>query len=202
VIGERCDDELSPYGNRGNSIVRYSGEEYDHVVLVAGLSKSYSSLAAFIACPSELKRLLKTAAPPYLYSGPSPVASLATVLTGLEVNEKRGDSIRAGLWRKTAAVLEQLDRLGVHTPNHSGFPIIEVPLARHEDIDAVGRFLFDNGIYVTLAAYPLVPRNEVGFRIQVTAANTDAEIEQLNDVLGRLVNRFDLQPAQQKERAA
>ena len=202
VIGERCDDELSPYGNRGNSIVRYSGEEYDHVVLVAGLSKSYSSLAAFIACPSELKRLLKTAAPPYLYSGPSPVASLATVLTGLEVNEKRGDSIRAGLWRKTAAVLEQLDRLGVHTPNHSGFPIIEVPLARHEDIDAVGRFLFDNGIYVTLAAYPLVPRNEVGFRIQVTAANTDAEIEQLNDVLGRLVNRFDLQPARQKERAA
>src|SRR5436305_14728335 len=33
-------------------------------------------LAAFVACPTELKRLLKTAAPPYLYSGPSPVASL------------------------------------------------------------------------------------------------------------------------------
>ena len=202
VIGERSGDELTPFGNRGNSIVRYAGEEYDHVVLVAGLSKSYSSLAAFIACPPELKRLLKTAAPPYLYSGPSPVASLATVIAGLDLNERRGDVIRAGLWRKTAAVLDHLDRLGVHTPNRSGFPIIEVPLARHEDIDAVGRFLFDNGIYVTLAAYPLVPRNEVGFRVQVTAANTDAEIEQLNDVLARLVNRFDLQPARQKERAA
>jgi 8-amino-7-oxononanoate synthase len=202
VIGERSDDELSPYGNRGNGIVRYADEEYDHVALVAGLSKSYSSLAAFIACPPELKRLLKTAAPPYLYSGPSPVASLATVLSGLDLNERRGDAIRAGLWRKTAAVLDQLARLGVHTPNHSGFPIIEVPLARPDDIDAVGRFLFDNGVYVTLAAYPLVPRDEVGFRIQVTAANTDAEIEQLNDVLGRLVNRFDLQPARQKERAA
>ncbi|HEY5659600.1 MAG TPA: pyridoxal phosphate-dependent aminotransferase family protein [Gaiellaceae bacterium] len=202
VIGERGGDELTPYGNRGNSIVRYAGEEYDHVALVAGLSKSYSSLAAFIACPPELKRLLKTAAPPYLYSGPSPVASLATVIAGLDVNERRGDVIRAELWRKTAAVLDHLDRLGVHTPNRSGFPIIEVPLARHEDIDAVGRFLFDNGIYVTLAAYPLVPRSEVGFRVQVTAANTDDEIEQLNDVLGRLVNRFDLQPARQKEQAA
>ena len=98
--------------------------------------------------------------------------------------------------------LDRLDRLGVHTPNRSGFPIIEVPLARHEDIDAVGRFLFDNGIYVTLAAYPLVPRSEVGFRIQVTAANSDAEIEQLTDVLGRLVNVFDLQPARKRERAA
>src|SRR5438876_2902269 len=202
VIGERSDDELSPYGNRGNSIVRYTGDTYANVVLVSGLSKAYSSLAAFLTCSPELKRLLKTAAPPYLYSGPSPIASLATVLVGLDVNEKRGDAIRADLWRKTAAVLNELDRLGVHTPNRSGFPIIEVPLARHEDIDAVGRFLFDNGIYATLAAYPLVPRSEVGFRLQITAANTDAEIEQLIDVLGRLINVFDLQPARTSERAA
>jgi 8-amino-7-oxononanoate synthase len=202
VIGERSEDELSPYGNRGNGIVKYAGETYDHVVLVAGLSKSYSSLAAFLTCPPELKRLLKTAAPPYLYSGPSPIASLATVLAGLDVNTRRGDAVRASLWRKTATVLDCLDRLGVHTPNRSGFPIIEVPLARDSDIDAVGRFLFDNGIYVTLAAYPLVPRDEVGFRIQMTAANTDAEVEQLLDVLGRLVNRFDLQPARAKVRAA
>ena len=162
----------APYGNRGNSIVRYAGETYENVILVSGLSKAYSSLAAFLTCPPELKRLLKTAAPPYLYSGPSPIASLATVLAGLDLNEQRGDAIRAGLWRKTATVLDCLDRLGVHTPNRSGFPIIEVPLARHGDIDAVGRFLFDNGVYVTLAAYPLVPRDEVGFRVQVTAANT------------------------------
>jgi 8-amino-7-oxononanoate synthase len=202
IIGERSDDELSAFGNRGNGIVNYTGETYDHVMLIAGLSKAYSSLAAFLTAPSELKRLLKTAAPPYLYSGPSPVASLATVLAGLELNDLRGDVIRASLWRKTAAILDHLDRLGVHTPNRSGFPIIEVPLVRDSDIDAVGRFLFDNGIYVTLAAYPLVPRSEVGFRIQVTAANTDAEIEQLIDVLGRLANRFDLQPARRSERAA
>jgi 8-amino-7-oxononanoate synthase len=202
VIGERAADETSPYGKRGNGIVRYFDESYDHVVFVAGLSKSYSSLAAFLACPPELKRLLKTAAPPYLYSGPSPIASLATTIAGLEVNEARGDAIRADLWRKTATVLDCLDRLGAHTPNRSGFPIIEVPLARHEDIDAAGRFLFENGIYVTLAAYPLVPRDEVGFRIQVTAANTNAEIEQLVDVLGRLANSFDLQPARPKVRAA
>jgi 8-amino-7-oxononanoate synthase len=202
VIGERSPDETSPYGSRGNGVVRHFDESYDHVVLVGGLSKAYSSLAAFVACPPELKRLLKTAAPPYLYSGPSPVASLATTLVGFEVNERRGEAIRADLWKKTAAVLECLDRLGAHTPNRSGFPIIEVPLARHEDIDAVGRFLFENGIYVTLAAYPLVPRSEVGFRIQVTAANTNAEIDQLVDVLGRLANRFDLQPAQTKVRAA
>ena len=202
VVGERSPDEPNPYGLRGNSVVRYFDESYDRIVLVSGFSKSYSSLAAFIACPTELKRLLKTAAPPYLYSGPCPVASLATVLAGFDVNETRGDAIRTDLWHKTAQVLDCLDRLGVHTPNRSGFPIIEVPLARHEDIDAAGRFLFDQGIYVTLAAYPLVPKTEVGFRIQMTAANTQAEIEQLIQVLGKLANKFDLRPAQSAEYAA
>src|SRR5919204_2214499 len=202
VIGERGPGEPSPYGLRGNSIVRHFGESYENVVLVGGFSKAYSSLAAFVACPTELKRLLKTAAPPYLYSGPSPIASLATTLAGLDVNEQRGETIRAALWSKTATVLECLDGLGAHTPNASGFPIIEVPLAHGEDIGAVGRFLFENGIYVTLAAYPLVPRSEVGFRIQITAANTQAEIESLVDVLGKLANGFDLQPSKRTEQAA
>jgi 8-amino-7-oxononanoate synthase len=202
VIGERGENEPGPFGLAGNSIVRHFDESYDHVVLVSGFSKSYSSLAAFIACPSELKRILKTAAPPYLFSGPCPVASLATVLTGLDVNAERGDAIRDDLWRKTEQVLACLDRLGARTPNVSGFPIIEVPLARHEDIDAVGRFLFESGIYVTLAAYPLVPKDEVGFRIQVTAANSQAEIDALVDVLGKLATRFELQPSRHGERAA
>jgi 8-amino-7-oxononanoate synthase len=186
VIGERGETEASPYGLRGNSIVRHFGESYDGVVLVAGFSKAYSSLAAFIACPTELKELLKTAAPPYLYSGPSPVASLATVLAGFDVNEARGDQLRFALWRKTEAVLKRLAELDVYTPNHSGYPIIEVPLRRHEEIGEVGRFLFDRGVYVTLAAYPLVPKHEVGFRVQVTAANTDAEIERLTSVIEEL----------------
>ena len=70
-----------------------------------------------------------------------------------------------------------------------------MPLADHEQIDAVGRFLFERGIYVTLAAYPLVPKEEVGFRIQVTAANTDEQITRLTGVLGQLADRFSLQPA-------
>ena len=193
VIGDRDPGELCDYGVKGNSIVRYFGESYDNVVLVAGLSKAYSSLLAYIAVPTRLKDLLKVAAPPYLYSGPSPVASLATVLTGLKVNDERGDLIRADLHRKTRVILTCLEKLGISTPNTSGFPIIEVPLANHADVDAVGRLLFERGIYVTMAAYPLVPKNEVGFRVQVTAANTDEHIGRLVGVLEEVSDTFKLQ---------
>jgi len=192
VIGERSDDETSDYGSRGNSIMRHLDVSYDNVVLVAGFSKAYSSLLAFLALPTRLKEALKVLAPPYLFSGPSPVASLATTLAGLEVNRTRGDLYRRDLWEKTHRVLGALDELDIWTPNVSGYPIIEIPLADHDEIDDVGRFLFEHGIYVTMAAYPLVPKHEVGFRVQVTAANTDDEITHLIDVLTSVRERFRL----------
>jgi 8-amino-7-oxononanoate synthase len=198
VIGERSPGESCPYGARGNGIVRHAGESYENIVLVGGFSKAYSSLLAFIACPSDVKDLLKVAAPPYLYSGPSPVASLATVLSGFGVNEKRGDALRSNLWRLSDRVLTALRRLGVETPNRSGLPIIEVPLRDHGRIDAVGRFLFDRGVYVTLAAYPLVPKDEVGFRIQLTALNTDDEVDTLIAALEELTAGEELRLREQE----
>src|SRR5207248_2551751 len=107
VLGERRPDETSPYGARGNGLVRHLGESYDGVVYIGGFSKAYSSLLAFLAVPTGLKDRLKLTAAPYLYSGPSPVASLAGVLAGFDVNEVRGDALRAHLYRLSA-------RLGEH----------------------------------------------------------------------------------------
>jgi 8-amino-7-oxononanoate synthase len=195
IIGERTPGEPCPYGARGNSIVRHCGESYDDIVLVGGFSKAYSSLLAFIACPTDVKNLLKVAAPPYLYSGPSPVASLASVLAGFDVNERRGEQLRGEVHRHSARVLSALAQLDVHTPNRSELPIVEIPLRDHDRIDAVGRMLFSRGVYVTLAAYPLVPKAEVGFRVQLTAANTDAEVDVLIGALTALAEAGELQSA-------
>jgi diguanylate cyclase (GGDEF)-like protein len=196
VIGERGAGEQCPYGMRGNSIVRHCEESYENLILVGGFSKSYSSLLSFIACPTETKELLKVAAPPYLYSGPSPVASLATTLAGFDVNERRGEQLRAVMHTHTRRVLDCLARLEVATPNRSGLPIVEIPLRDHTRIGAVGQLLFERGVYVTLAAYPLVPREEVGFRVQLTAANTDAEVDTLIAALEELAQLGELQPAE------
>jgi 8-amino-7-oxononanoate synthase len=190
VLGERDGYDPSPFGRRGNSVVRFFGESYDHVVLTAGFSKAYSSLLAFAAVPTELKRYLKVMVPSYIYGGPVPVASLATALLGLEVNRRRGDELRAQLHHRTKLVLDHLDKLGVATTNVSSFPLVELALADAADLDAVGRHLFDRGIYVTLAPYPVVPRKEVGFRIQLTAANTVEQVDHLLTVLGEVDDRF------------
>ncbi|BCB84788.1 hypothetical protein [Phytohabitans suffuscus] len=59
VLGGRRPDETSPYGARGNAVVRWFGESYDNIVLVGGFSKAYSSLLAFIAVPTASRRAVQ-----------------------------------------------------------------------------------------------------------------------------------------------
>ena len=190
VVGQRDGYDPTPYGRRGNAIVRWSGEHYERIVLTAGFSKAYSSLLAFVTCSAELKQYLKAMVPSYVYSGPVPVASLATALAGLEVNRRRGDDLRAVLWHRTRTLLDHLDKLGIATTNTSGLPLVELAVADPSDLDAVGRHLFDRGIYVTLAPYPVVPRQEAGFRIQLTALHTPDQVDHLLDVLQEVNDRW------------
>ncbi|MGH1552551.1 aminotransferase class I/II-fold pyridoxal phosphate-dependent enzyme [Streptomyces sp. L7] len=192
VIGERAADELCPYGSRGNGVVRHTGESYDGIVLVGGFSKAYSSLLAFLALPSRLKDHLERR------GGALPV--LGPLADGLAGDGARrsggqrpaGDAIRADLHRKSARVLDHVDALGLDTPVGHRLPIVEIPLVDASDLEAVAGFLWDRGIYVTLAAYPLVPRDRVGFRVQITALNSDEDIDRLNDALTALARRFAL----------
>ena len=55
MLGERASDEPCPYGMKGNSLFRHQDVPYDNAVLIGALSKSYSSLLAFIALPTRLK---------------------------------------------------------------------------------------------------------------------------------------------------
>ncbi len=51
------------------------------------------------------------------------------------------------LCQKTARVLDQIAKLGVRTLNSSGYPVIELPLGRADDIDAVGKLLIRSGAF-------------------------------------------------------
>lgn len=192
VVGERAANETSPYGSRGNGIVRHLGQAYDNVILVGGFSKAYSSLLAFVACPTPVKDYLKSAAGSYIFSGPSPVASLATGLVGLQINERRGDELRARLYTLTRRLLDGIHGLGLATLNTSGFPIIEIPLRDPDHAAELGDFLYARGVLAGVVPFPIVPREKVGMRVQVTAANTEAEIDDLLAVLADAHARYPL----------
>jgi 8-amino-7-oxononanoate synthase len=182
VLGEKPDPG-HPYGYRGNGVVRHVGAGYDNVVYVAGLSKAYSSLAAFFTAPRALRSYLEVSVTGYVFSGPCQIASLATALTGLRVNARDGDARRAHIHTLSHALGKGLAALSFETDDNGFFPIQSLYVRDPEVVIRCGRFLFERGFLATMQAYPVVPRDRGVLRFTLTYANTESEVASLLSAL-------------------
>ncbi|MEW5740695.1 MAG: aminotransferase class I/II-fold pyridoxal phosphate-dependent enzyme [Myxococcota bacterium] len=177
VVGEKPDAAM-PYGRRGNGIAAHFGLDYerDHVMYVTGFSKAYSSLAAGLACSRETKSFLKAYATPYDLSGPCPTASLASLLSAMALNEKKGETARKKLLDLTRMAIKGLRELGFHVDNDNDFPILSVWVGDNERLIEASKILWDAGVLLTLGPYPMIPKGQEELRITLTSANTEQEV--------------------------
>ncbi len=178
VIGENPSREY-PYGRKGNGVVKYLGMNYDHILYVAGLSKAYSSLAAFVGCSIKMKEFLQAYATPYDLSGPCPSASLGSVIAGLKINTEKGDILRNKVYKFTKKTIDGLRKMNLIVKNKTYFPIVTVHVGDTDKLIECSKILYDNNVLVTLSPYPMIPKGEEALRITITAANTEKEIDML-----------------------
>jgi hypothetical protein len=119
---------------------------------------------------------------------------LASALVGLHINDARGDQLRAVLYARTRRVLDHLDKLGAATLNTSGFPDRGGAAGRPRPA-ATGRPLPTGPRRLRHARLlPRGARQEIGFRLQLTAANTNEEVTELLAVLDLLADTIPLRP--------
>jgi 7-keto-8-aminopelargonate synthetase-like enzyme len=178
IIGENPDSDL-PYGYRGNGMVRHFGLDYcsDRIVYVAGLSKAFSSYAAFVTCFDEKMKWSLQAAGPFVFSGPTCVASLASALAGLRVNAREGDQKRRDTYRLTRRFVTAVKEMGFEVDNGAFFPIIGVVVGSFENLVKACKLLWERDVLITPAMYPAVPLDRNLIRFSITAVNTEAEVD-------------------------
>jgi 7-keto-8-aminopelargonate synthetase-like enzyme len=175
VLGESPTAD-NPYGTRGNGTVRHQGTDYRGLVYVSGLSKAFSSMAAFITCDDGFRRVLQQTFT-MIFSGPIPTASLASASAGLRVNAAEGDDIRRRLLTLVRRLVDGARNLGFDVDNQHYFPIATVILGSPERTRFGSRFLWERGMVHTPATFPATPINRGGVRLSVTASNTEDEID-------------------------
>ncbi len=193
VLGRDPDDTL-PYGYGGGGLVQHLGLDYDRIVYVAGMSKAFSTMAAFVTLTGGLTQNLVNTASTMVFSGPIPVASIATGLTGLAVNAERGDEMRGELHRLTQRLVTGLDDLGVGYDNPSGFPIVNVPVGGLDAVLAAAKTMWDFGVLLTPSVFPAAPIDRGGLRFTLTAVNTDADVDRVIDAFAALNAEGTVEP--------
>ena len=179
----------TPYGVGGGGVVQHLGLSYDNILYVGGLSKAFSSMAGFIACRTPDDRALFELATTSIFSGPIPVASMATALAGFKVNAAEGEARRATLRHLTEQVITEARRLGFPITNELMFPIVNIPIGDVEEVVAASRIMWEHGILFTPSVFPAAPLDAGGFRLSLTADNTEAEVEQLRRALAAVADQ-------------
>ena len=90
----------------------------------------------------------------------------------------------------------------MHTPNVCGTPIVEIPLADADDLDVVSRLLWDSRHLRHARRLPPGAAVRVGFRVQMTAANSDEEVDELLTAITDLADRSLLRKSSAAARRA
>jgi glycine C-acetyltransferase len=158
----------------------------DRVDIITGtLGKALGGASGgYTAGRREVIDWLRQRSRPYLFSNSlAPVIASATIRV-LDLLEA-GDELRLRVERNAERFRAGLERAGF-TLAGAGHPIIPVMLGDARVASEMAERLLDEGIYVIAFSFPVVPQGKARIRTQMSAAHSEADIDQAIDAFVRV----------------
>jgi glycine C-acetyltransferase len=154
-------------------------------VLTGTLGKALGGAAGgYIAASQKAVELLEQRARPSLFSNALPATVACSARRAIEVVE-REPAIVARLHQNVATLRKGLTGLGFDLHDS---PTAIIPIMIGDEAEAIrkSKRLFELGVMVIGFGFPVVPRGQARLRVQVSAALTDAHLEQALAAFARL----------------
>ncbi len=163
-------------GPGGRGTPAHCGVEGRIDILTGTLGKALGGgMGGYICARSNVVRLLRNRARPYLFSNALTPALLGATLKTLEI-VVAGDTLRARLSRNTRRFREGMTKAGFNLlPGEH--PIIPVMLGDARVAQQLAAALMDKGVYVTGFSFPVVPRGAARIRTQMCAGHSDEQVD-------------------------
>ncbi len=174
---------------------RGTGEEqgvFDRIPITTGtLGKAMGSAAGgFVTGPAALVELLRQRSRTYLFSNSLPPAVAAGSLEAFRM--LREDPAPVAKLRENAAYFRKaISDAGFRIP-HGTHPIVPVIVGDTAKALAMGRALFEEGVYVSGFGFPVVPQGQARLRCQVSAAHEHADLDVAIDAFVKVGKQFEV----------
>jgi 8-amino-7-oxononanoate synthase len=173
------------FGQRGLGLAEHLGLLSEVDFLVGTFSKSLAGVGGFCVSPHAELEMLRVASRPYMFTAsPSPAmlgstrAALRLVISGRDLRER--------LWRNIRRLYDALPALGYRLGSGLPGPVVALMLPDRSSALALWRALLEAGIYANLMLPPATPNGEHLLRISVSAAHSDADVDQIIEAFERL----------------
>lgn len=172
------------YGDSGRGVCAAQGV-LDQVDFISGtFSKSFASIGGFCVSRHPQLDLLRLTSRPYLFTASGSPANVAVAHAAMKVMAS-DNSPQEALWARAHQLHSGLRAAGFD-PIAAPGPIAAIE--RPDDLTAVREWnaLLAQGIYVNLALPPATPQGKSLLRLSVSAAHSEAEIDQITAAFGNL----------------
>ncbi len=146
-------------------------------ITMSSLSKSIPSVGGFIAGSHELIALLKHVSRAFVFSAALPPASAAASIAAIDLLEREPQ--RVALLARNYRRLRTGLQAGGLAVRDDPTPIVPVITGADDAALMMARRLFDRGVFVPPIVAPAVPPNTSRLRVTVTAAHSDADVEEV-----------------------
>ncbi|QVL32192.1 glycine C-acetyltransferase [Telmatocola sphagniphila] len=146
-------------------------------IITSTLGKTLGGASGgFTTGKAEIVDWLRNRSRPYLFSNSIPPLLVAAGIKTLEVIEKSTD-LRDRVQANTKKMRSALEGVGFSI-KPGPTPILPVMLGDAALATKMAEKLLEHGIYVIGFSYPVVPHGRARIRMQISAAHTDAQIDQ------------------------
>ena len=177
-------------GRNGRGTVDHFGLHGRVHIQVGTLSKAIGSLGGYVAGPTALREILTQRARPFLFSTSHPPAVVAACREAIRVMQDEPE-LQTVLWANTRRFKAELAGLGFDTGG-SETPITPVMMGDPETAMRFSDRLTEEGIFAQPVVFPTVALDKARLRTIVTAAHTDAHLDQALGAFARVGRELGL----------
>src|SRR5712691_4903880 len=172
---------------------RGTGEEQgvlDRIPITTGtLGKAMGSAAGgFVTGPKAVVETLRQRSRTYLFSNSLPPAVAAGSLEAFRM--LREDPAPVRRLRDNAAYFRKAMADSGFTIPHGSHPIVPVIVGDTAKALAMGKALFEEGIYVSGFGFPVVPQGQARLRCQVSAAHERRDLDRAIEAFQKVGKKF------------
>ncbi len=159
----------------------------DRVDFIVGtFSKSLGGVGGFCVSRHPEMELLRLASRPYIFTASPPPPVIAAARAALQ-RLLNGDDLRGQLWRHARRFHAAMQQIGYRLGSPDPGPVTALLFNHRESAINLWKGLLDEGIYTNLMVPPSTPAGLFIVRISLSAAHSDAQVDRMIDVLGRLL---------------
>jgi glycine C-acetyltransferase len=176
-------------GKTGRGTAEEQGVAGRIPVYTGTLGKAMGSAAGgFVTGPKSLVETLRQRSRTYLFSNSLPPAVAAGSLEAFRM--LREDPAPVAKLRQNAAYFRKaISEAGFRIP-HGTHPIVPVIVGDTAKALAMGKALFEEGVYVSGFGFPVVPQGQARLRCQVSAAHETGDLDQAIEAFRKVGKSF------------